>query len=361
MFFLRKREMLKLTKINKKLGKFSLKDIDISVDKGDYFVLIGESGAGKSMLLELITGLLTPDSGEIFLNDINQNNQPVQKRNIGIVYQKPTLFPHLSVFENIAYPLKIKKLKKKEIEYKVLQLAKDTEILNLLDRNISNLSGGEVQRVTIARTLATNPEILLLDEPLSFLDVQLKRGMMSLLRKINQNGQTIVHVTHDYEEALSLSNKIAIIENGSIIQTGTPQEVFNHPKSEFVANFIGIKNFYKGQIINTENISNLKLFEVNGVKINTLSEEEANSHGYIVIPSESITISEEKLISSATNNFSGTIKDVFQNRLGLEIVIEIGIEITAQISTQSLERLKIVIGKKVWISFKASSVTFVKK
>lgn len=350
--------MLTLEKINKKAGNFSLVDIDFTVNKGDYFTLIGESGAGKSLLLEIITGLLIPDSGNIFLNQKNILNTPPQKRNIGIVYQKPTLFPHMSVFENIAYPLKIRKYSKEEIKSKVQKLAEETEITHILKRGINNLSGGEIQRVTIARTLATNPDILLLDEPLSFLDVQLKKGMLALLRKLNQNGQTIIHVTHDYEEALALTNKIAIIEKGKIIQIGSPFEVFQNPKSEFVANFIGISNFYKGKLIKSENNSELKVFETNGLRFFAISNEEINSDGYIIIPSEAITISIEKLNSSAINNFSGTIKDIYQTKSGMEIIVNIGFEVSAKITNYSFERLQINVGKSVWISFKASSITF---
>ncbi|MCX6258936.1 MAG: ABC transporter ATP-binding protein [Bacteroidia bacterium] len=352
--------MLRLEKINKKIGDFSLCNIDLNVSKGDYFVLIGESGTGKSVLLEIITGILTPDSGRIILNGKYINNTPVQNRNIGIVYQKPTLFPHMSVFENIAYPLKIRKIKKNEIINRVKKLADDTDISNLLSRNITNLSGGEAQRVTIARTLATDPDILLLDEPLSFLDVYLRKGMMSLLRKLNQKGQTIIHVTHDYEEALALTNKIAIIENGTIIQTGSPQEVFHHPKSAFIANFIGIKNYYNGHLSTLEDNNGLMIFETSGTKISVLSGEEPGSDGYIIIPGEAVLISEEKLNSSAVNNFNGIITDIYQTRYGLDIAIDIGIEIFANITFHSLERLQLVIGKEVWISFKASSVIFIR-
>lgn len=352
--------MLKLEKVNKKVGSFSLVNIDFTINKGDYFTLIGESGSGKSMLLEIITGLITPDSGNIFLNKKNILNTPPQKRNVGIVFQKPTLFPHLSVFENIAYPLKIKKHRNSEIKLKVQKLAEETEITHILKRNIDNLSGGEIQRVTIARTLATDPIILLLDEPLSFLDVQLKKGMLSLLRKLNQNGQTIIHVTHDYDETIALTNKIAIIEKGEIIQSGTPEDVFQNPKSTFVANFIGIRNFYKGQLIKSEESSELKIFETSGTRIFVISNEEVSSKGYIILPSEAITISDERLNSSAINNFSGTIKDIYQTKSGMEIIVNIGFDITAKITNYSFNNLQIKIGKTVWISFKASSITFVK-
>ncbi len=352
--------MLKLEDINKKVGDFSLRNIGFTVRKGDYFVLIGETGAGKSMLLEIITGLLVPDSGRVILDGIDLVSTPTQKRNIGIVYQKPTLFPHMSVLENIAYPLKIRKLKAKEVITKVHELAKELDISHLLQRDTTNLSGGEAQRVTIARTLATDPAILLLDEPLSFLDIQLKREMSALLRRINQSGKTIIHVTHDYEEALSLTNKIGIIENGAIIQTGTPQEVFNNPKSAFIANFIGIKNFCQGRLLVSEADADVNIFKTSGIEILVSSDEAANTEGFIIIPSESITLSEDQLVSSAINNFQGTILDVFQTKIGMEVIIDIGVQISAHITHHSLGRLNLGIGKRVWISFKASSVSFIR-
>jgi len=352
--------MLRIENVNKSTGNFSLAGIDFTVNKGDYFALIGESGAGKSLLLEIITGLLLPDSGNIYLNDININSTPPQKRKIGIVYQKPTLFPHMSVFENIAYPLKIRKLSKDKIISKVHKLAEETEITHILERTIINLSGGEMQRVTIARTLATDPEILLLDEPLSYLDVQLKKGMLSLFRKLNANGQTEIHVTHDYEEVIALTNRIAIIEKGKIVQAGTPDDVFRNPRSAFIADFAGISNFYKGQLKDSNEQPGLKIFETTGLSIYVNSEEQVNSYGYIIIPGEAVTISDEKLNSSAVNNFSGTVKDIYKTRTGIELIVDVGIDVTARISGYSLDRLRITTGKKLWISFKASSVTFVR-
>lgn len=351
--------MLRLEKISKKTGGFSLNDINLSISKGDYFVLIGESGAGKSMLLEIISGFIVPDSGSIFLNDKDLLKTPIQDRNVGIVYQKPTLFPHMTVFENIAYPLQTRKFKKKFIEYQVNQLATDTEITHILNRNISHLSGGETQRVTIARALATQPQVLLLDEPLSFLDVQLRRGMLALLRKLNQKGQTIIHVTHDYEEALSLTNKISIIEKGTIIQTGSPQDVFHKPKSDFVASFIGSKNFFSGNIVAVDDANHLKIFETSGIQIFIQTEYNIGYHGHIIILGDTISLSEDKLNSSALNNFSGTITDIYPITTGMEIVVDIGIELSAQISYHSMENLHLTRGKNVWISFKASSINFI--
>jgi len=272
--------MLKLDKIHRKIGNFSLNNIHLEVDEGDYFMLLGNSGAGKTILLEIIAGLVNPDSGLVYIDGENITQTDIHKRGVGLVYQDQSLFPHLSVYDNIAYPLKSKGENKEKIKQQVERLATDTEILHLLKRNPATLSGGEIQRVAIARTLASKPKVLLLDEPLSSLDVQLKKEMSALLRKINRKGQTIVHVTHDYEEAISLANKIGIIENNTIIQVGSPYEVFHHPQSKFVASFIGIKNFYRGEIISKELKDSLKVFQTGNVQI-LISSEEAKSFGHI--------------------------------------------------------------------------------
>jgi molybdopterin-binding protein len=359
MSFPKKREMLELININKKAGSFSLSNIRFSIAKGDYFMLVGESGSGKTMILELICGLLKPDSGSIFINEAEANHLPIQKRKVGLVYQSQSLFPHLNVFDNIAYPLRSQKLSKAEIRKRVEQLAAETEILPLLERSTSKLSGGEAQRVAIARTLATQPDVLLLDEPLSFLDVQLKKGLSALLRKLNRKGQTIVHVTHDYDEVMSLANKVAILENGTIIQRGSPLEVFHHPKSNFVASFVGIKNFYRGRLTAAMNDAELKTFSVENVEVAVLTDEAPETEGYIVIPGESVTVSEQRLSSSALNNFRGSITDIFPIKHGFEVVIDIDIEICALISQQSIVDLQLETGKQVWVNFKASAVSFI--
>lgn len=348
--------MLKLENIHKKAGNFSLKNIDFTVDQGDYFVLIGKSGAGKSMILETIAGLLIPNKGDIQMNGQSILNTPIQQRNMGLVYQKPTLFPHMNVFDNIAYPLRIRKFTKKEIKTRVEQLAEQVEIQSVLNRNIGSLSGGELQRVTIARTLATNPKILLLDEPLSFLDVQLKRGLLTLLRKLHQQGQTIIHVTHDYEEALSLANRVAIIEQGQIIQTGTPEVVFKKPKSAFVANFIGMDNFFQGHVEPSGEYPGLLQMTVGETSILIPFSSSSQSKGYISIPGTAITLSEEKIQSSAVNNFKGVILEIFKTTTGSEVVVDIGIQLSARISDHSSDHLQLHHGKPIWVSFKANSV-----
>ncbi len=349
--------MLEVKNISKKLDDFNIKNISFSVNKGDYFIILGVSGAGKSIILEMIAGLMEPSSGRIFLNNKDITNEKIQKRKIGLVFQDYAVFPHLSVKENILYPLKNRGLEKKEIQNRVSQLADEMSISHLLNRKPDTLSGGELQRVALARTLALNPECLLLDEPLSSLDIQLKKDLRRLLHKINKKGQTIIHVTHDYEEAIFLANKVAVINNGKIVQTGTPEEVFKNPKTKFVADFSGIKNFFKANIQTVEN-DNIKKAVINDkVTVNLFTEAKSGS-GFVIIKNKNIIISNSKPNISAMNNYNGVIVDVLPAKFGVEIIVDIGILISVLISSDTLDKYNFFENKNVWISFKASSVKF---
>ncbi|MCK5822597.1 MAG: ATP-binding cassette domain-containing protein [Bacteroidales bacterium] len=349
--------MLEIKNISKNLDDFNIKDISFSVNKGDYFIILGVSGAGKSIILEIIAGLMEPSSGTIFLNNKNITNEKIQKRKIGLVFQDYAVFPHLSVKENILYPLKKSGLEKKEIQNRLSQLADEMSISHLLNRKPDTLSGGELQRVALARTLALNPECLLLDEPLSSLDIQLKNDLRGLLRRINKKGQTIIHVTHDYEEAIFLANKVAVINDGKIVQIGTPEQVFKNPKTKFVANFSGIKNFFKADIHTVEN-DNIKKAVINDKVTVNLFTEANSGNGFVIIKNKNIIISNQKPNISAMNNYQGIIADVLPAKFGVEIIVDIGILISVLISADTLEKYNFSEDKNVWISFKASSVKF---
>jgi len=343
--------MLTLDNISLQAGNFELKNISFNVEKGDYFVILGISGVGKSLLLESIAGLLKTNSGEIFLRGKNITEEKIQKRNISIVYQDADLFPHMSVYENIAYPLKSKK--EKEIKEKVLNAAEQVGITDKLNRKPETLSGGEYQRVALARSLAAGNDIFLLDEPLSSLDSKSKSELRALLRKLNRSGITIIHVTHDYEEAISLANKIGIMENGKLVHIASPVEIFKHPKSEFVAHFTGIKNFFRGEL-KTIQVSDLKEFSSNGLKIFCLTDVE-DGEAFLMIQPDEISISNQVEIGSARNHFKGKITDIAPAKLGLEIYVDIGCEMVALISSDARKSIGLEIGKEVWINFKASS------
>lgn len=344
--------MLRVDNLSLAIGEFTLDEISFHIKNGDYFVILGKNGAGKTVLLETIAGLNKINSGKIFVDNCDITNQPIQKRKISIVYQDADLFPHLSVYENLAYSINHEK--KYLIQNKTEEISKKIGIENLLDRNPATLSGGEYQKVSIARSLIAGNKILLLDEPLSALDSSIKNELKILLRKINREGITIVHVTHDYEEAISLATKIGILENGKLIDFGDPENIFRNPKSNFLANFVGLKNFYQGNLISSEQ-NELKYFVTkDDFKILCLTDLE-DGECYFSIQPQEISLSLAKEEGSNRNNFKGKIVEISKARLGYEIIVDIGIIFTVVISQDSLNLLQLKIGKQVWITFKASA------
>ena len=348
--------MLELQKISCSFPGFSLSEISFNVADGEYFILLGESGAGKSLLLEAIAGLNPVKSGILLLDGKDITHEKIQQRGIGLVFQDQAVFPHLSVKENIAYPLKGKHLSKSE-KYKIIaEITGILQISKLLNRRPATLSGGELQRVALARALVQKPKVLLLDEPLSATDSKLRSELRALLRQINRMGQTIIHVTHDFDEAVSLADRIAIMNQGSIVQSGTPQEVFGNPVNGFVAHFAGIRNFYKVSIEKHNGTSIAR--PAKEVEIFIGDSSEADS-GYILIRNEDILLSSTTFESSALNNFEGLVTDMYPSRSGMEVVIDIGITLHAQISRESAVKLLLAQGEKVWVHFKASSVKLI--
>ena len=234
--------MIKLENIEVKFDSFvALKEINIDIQEGEFFTFLGPSGCGKTTTLRTITGFIKPTKGRVYVRDVDITDMPVEKRNVGMVFQNYALFPTMSVYENIAFGLKVQKMAQDKIREKVLSMAEKVELSeDQLRKKVSQLSGGQQQRVAIARALVTSPEIICLDEPLSNLDaklrVQLRNELKDLQRKF---GITTVYVTHDQEEALTLSNRIAVFNKGVIEQIGRPDEIYNHSATEFVCNFIG--------------------------------------------------------------------------------------------------------------------------
>lgn len=348
--------MLELRNVTVTFPGFSLNNISFKVAAGEYFILLGESGAGKSLLLEAIAGLTKVKSGNIILHEKDITHEKIQQRGVGLVFQDLAVFPHLSVNENIAYPLKGKHLTRSEKENIINEITGTLQITHLLNRRPSTLSGGELQRVALARALVQKPKILLLDEPLSAIDSKLRSNLRALLRQINRMGLTIIHVTHDFDEAVSLANHIAIMNQGSIVQSGTPQEVFGNPANGFVAHFTGIRNFFKVSIKKQNGLC--IAHPAKGIPV-AISEATENNTGYILIRNEDILLSPSAFESSALNNFEGTVTDIFPSRSGMEVVVDVGIILHAQISHESADRLKLGPGQKIWVHFKASSVKLI--
>ena len=243
--------MINLKDIVVRFDKFeALHGINVDVREGEFFTFLGPSGCGKTTTLRTITGFIEPVSGTVNVAGQDITHVPIEERNIGIVFQSYALFPTMTVRDNIAFGLKIKKLKKAEIDRRVEDIARKVDLSDeQLAKAVSQLSGGQQQRVAIARALVTSPTIICMDEPLSNLDAKLRVSLRNELKKMQRDfGITTIYVTHDQEEALTLSDRIAVFNKGSIEQIGTPNEVYNHSKTEFVCNFIGDINRLEKEI-----------------------------------------------------------------------------------------------------------------
>ena len=227
-----------------------LKDINLYIRDGEFLTLLGPSGCGKTTMLRLIAGFTLPDNGQILVDGKDISGVPPCRRQVNTVFQKYALFPHLNVFDNIAFGLKIQKLPKDEIESRVNEMMELVNLAGYGSRYIDQLSGGQQQRVAIARALVNRPRVLLLDEPLGALDLKLRKGMQIELKRMQQKlGITFIYVTHDQEEALTMSDTIVVMNEGVIQQIGTPADIYNEPKNVFVAKFIGESNIIPGVML----------------------------------------------------------------------------------------------------------------
>lgn len=277
--------MVKFENIEIKYGDFvAIENLNLDIKEGEFFTFLGPSGCGKTTSLRALVGFLSPSKGKVYVGDKDVTNLPVEKRNIGMVFQSYALFPTMSVYDNIAFGMKVKKASKTEIDQKVHEVAAKIKITeSQLKKNVSDLSGGQQQRVALARAIVLEPKILCLDEPLSNLDAKLRIDMRMELKRLQKElGITTLYVTHDQEEALTLSDRIAVFNNGYVEQVGTPYEIYNESKSEFVCDFIGDINRLKGEFlseVNTQSGANLDTNKTGFVRIERcISEEKA---GYV--------------------------------------------------------------------------------
>lgn len=342
--------MLKVENINKKFGDFELKDISFQVNEGEYFIILGPTGTGKTIILEIIAGIYSADSGSIYINNINISNLPPEKRNIGFVYQDYLLFPHLSVKENILFGLKEKKNFKYSMEDTLDQISTMLNIKHLLSRKPTTLSGGEQQRVAFARAIVTSPQILLLDEVSSALDPSTKEVFQQNLKRVHKElNTTTIHITHDFNEAIYLADRIAVVGNGKIHQIGTVQEIFNHPKSEFVANFIGYSNLFKCKTSNGKAIlSNNIEFIVNYNKV--------RSDAVVGVRGEKILVSTSSPQKDCENNFKGRIVDIVNQGLINKVKVDIGIELNSLLTEKHICENNFKLGTEVWIGIKNEDI-----
>lgn len=322
-------------------NKVVLDNIDFTIEEGSFFTFLGASGCGKTTLLRIIAGFVKSEEGRVLLGDKDITDLKAEHREIGMVFQNYALFPNLNVYDNVAYGLKIKKLNKKEIKIRV---NKYLELVNLkgYDKKIvSELSGGEQQRVALARTLVTEPKVLLLDEPLSNLDAKLREKMRLEIKDIQQKlGITTIFVTHDQIEALTMSDKIAVFNEGKCVQIGSPQEIYMKPCNSFIANFVGDTNLFKVTIDDNKAIINCNF---------TLTLNKDKLGKYISIRSEDIKISKDRIYSEV-NVFEGEVLSILFNGASTQYIININQEkIKVNKTNNIFEPFDVQVNDKVFI------------
>jgi len=335
------------------LDEFHLREIDLDVAAGEYFVVLGPTGAGKTVLLETIAGLHQPGKGRIMLDGEDVTDVPPERRGVGFVYQDYMLFPHLNVTENIAFGLKLRRVGREVVEERVTEMGQLLGIDHLMHRRPGTLSGGEQQRVALARALIVEPRLLLLDEPLSALDPGMREGLQRELARVHRElGTTTIHVTHDFEEAVALGDRIGVVHEGRVVQVGSPEEIFRKPGSEFVARFVGVRNIFQGQICPGDD--GYQMLCLDGVKIAVVTELSGQAHASV--RPEEIVVSKEPLRSSARNSFRGRIVNVADRGTLVYITVRVPPDFTCIITRRSLEEMELREGREVYIAFKASAV-----
>jgi len=335
------------------LDEFHLRDIALDVAPGETFVILGPTGAGKTVLLETIAGLYRPEEGRILINDEDVTGLPPERRGVGFVYQDYALFPHLNVAGNIAFGLKLQRLERSAIEKRVAETGELLGIDHLLHRRPDTLSGGEQQRVALARALVVEPRLLLLDEPLSALDPETRESLQREMARLHRElGTTTIHVTHDFEEAVALGDHIAVVHEGRVRQVGFPEDIFRRPASEFVAHFVGVRNVFRGHILPKAN--GHQTLALDGVEVAVLTELEGDVHASL--RPEDIVLSREPLRSSARNVFKGHIAEIVDRGTLIYVTVDVPPAFTCVITRTSLEEMALKQGAEACIAFKASAV-----
>ncbi len=350
--------MITIKDLERSWKEFNLTDINLKVDRGEYFVILGPTGAGKTLLLELIAGFYIPDRGEIWVDGVNVTDLAPEEREVGFVYQDYALFPHLTVRKNIEFGLRVKKLPEDEIGRAASGMMDLLGITHLEGRYPDTLSGGERQKTAIARALVLKPDLLLMDEPLSALDARTKLTMQDELKKIHrESGVTMVHVTHDQTEAMIMADRIGVMMDGEIVQVGEVREIFNKPVNERIADFVGVENVLEGVISCMED--GLAVIDLDEIEIAAISDLDVGCRVSAFLRPEEITISRVSRETSARNNIEGEILRIVN--LGAIVRIELYSGLVAFTTRQSAEELELKIGENVYASFKATAVHVVLK
>ncbi len=342
--------MIRIENLNIHLLDFRLKNIHLEVEENEFFMLMGPTGAGKTVLLETIAGLIPANTGRIFIHGRDVTRLPSEKREVGLVYQDHALFPHLNVLENIAYGLRFHGVTREEGEKRLRRLTQWLNIDNLLRRLPVNLSGGEKQRVALARALIVRPRVLLLDEPLSALDPGFREEIRNALKSLHENTDTtFLMVTHDFGEALALADRGAVIDHGAIEQVGAIHDIFQRPASCSVADFVGMKNLFEAKF--QDGVADL-----HGIIIR-MNQAPEKHHRYVAIRPEDITVARNSLPSMHENTFPGLVTAITSQGFTYEVHVKAGnVTFKALVTKKSLVDLGLREGLDVLVSFDPVSV-----
>jgi spermidine/putrescine transport system ATP-binding protein len=359
--------------VSKSFGDFAvLHNVDIEIKKGEFFSLLGPSGCGKTTLLRIIAGFESPDYGAVMLEGADVLPLSPNRRQVNTVFQNYALFPHLSVFENVAFSLRIKKTPQAEIGARVKEYLKLVQLEGHAQKKPNQLSGGQKQRVAIARALINEPCVLLLDEPLSALDAKLRQHMLIELDQIHDKiGITFIYVTHDQQEALSVSDRIAVMDQGNVLQIGTPHEIYESPATDFVARFIGETNLFDGAVASVETLdkpdavepeymAELDIPELGRIKVTTVDQVKPGQKVSFTIRPEKIVIAKEKPVTKRAdiNLFQGMVDEPiysgFQTKFYIKTSGNVLIRVVKQHAKYSDEGPDIVWKDSVFLSWSAN-------
>jgi len=342
--------MIRTEALNIRLLDFSLRNVNLSVQENEFFVLMGPTGAGKTVILEAIAGLIQVDGGRIFIGETEVTGLPSEKRGVSIVYQDHALFPHLDVMENITYGLRYHGIDIKEGQTRLNELTHLLGIRHLLTRLPIHLSGGEKQRVALARALIVRPHVLLLDEPLSAIDPGFREDIRTAIKTLHQTTQTtFLMVTHDFGEALSLADRGAILQQGEIAQTGAIQDLFHRPASMAVAEFVGMKNIFEARFENgAAHVGSLRV---------QLDSPANPGHRFLAIRPEDLTVSRNSSASDRINCFNAVVTAVVGQGFAYEVQFECGgIALKTMATKRALVDLELREGAEVVVSVDPAAV-----
>jgi ABC-type Fe3+/spermidine/putrescine transport system ATPase subunit len=348
--------VIEISNLSVRLGAFALHDVSLTVKRGEYFILLGPTGAGKTILLESIAGVQPIQAGEIRLGGVDVTRMEPEQRRASIVYQDHMLFPHYSVHDNIIFGPKMRREGPGQIATALDRVVKLLGIEHLLRRKPDTLSGGEKQKVALARAIVTDPEVLLLDEPLGALDPQTRDNVQQELIKLQDElGITVLHVTHDFEEAITMGDRIAVIGEGAIRQVGIPDEIFRHPNSEFVARFTMAGNVFAGSAVKERD--GRTVFLVEGIRIMTDADMEGPCHASIRPEDILVSGSAAALVAEdGANHLTGAVTRVVNRGSVVHLAVNLPPPMICLLTRHSYQQMNLRVGQEAHLTLAPSSV-----